>query len=345
MELSAADLAWSVVQKALSAQLPSGADRCWSPQPEFSPLSLDVFRSVGNIEILQTFRPDALAFRSAGLEVSQDFPSGVFDLVLFVPTRQRTESLALLAEGLLRLAPKGRLLFACANTQGAGGFLSRIRELFPELEAESAKKCRWAFLSTPNAEGRERLRSWIADGGPMPVPHSPFRSLPGIYGWNKIDRGSELLASTLPSLGGKGADLGSGYGYLSHCLLEQSPAIERIHVVEADTRALNCARENLQAWASRCLFHWLDAAAPELRSSIRGLDWVVMNPPFHEGSQVDPQLGKAFIESAGALLRPDGQLFMVANSFLGYEEALMQNFKKVSRVLDQEGFKVIHAVR
>ncbi|MEO6459332.1 MAG: methyltransferase, partial [Bdellovibrionota bacterium] len=234
-----------------------------------------------------------------------------------------------------------------ANTQGAKGFLTRLKDLYPDLEAESEQKCRWAALPAPAAEARAVLEGWITEGQAGLVPDTAFHSVPGIYGWNKVDRGSIALATTLPALEGDGADLGSGYGYLSAVLLGLSPALSKLHVVEADSRALACARDNLAAWSKRCVFHWLDVTATETPSSIGGgsLDWVVMNPPFHEGTQVDQSVGKSFIETAAKLLKPDGKLFMVANSFLGYEELLMKRFRNVSRVLDQDGFKVIHAVR
>jgi 16S rRNA (guanine1207-N2)-methyltransferase len=350
METSAGNLVYSAVEKFIAAPLEDfnfRNRRAWIVRPEFNSSCLEVFKILGKkeSEIYQPLRPEFCAFKAQGYEVSTELATGTLDFALVVPTRQRSESLALLAHALLSLTEDGKLLFACANTQGAGGFLSRIKEIYPDLEAESLRKCRLALLPCPPPDTHATLRHWIEEASPMQVPGTSFWSLPGIYGWNKIDRASELLISTLDPLKGAGADLGAGYGYLSHQILSQSPELLKLHAVEADLRALDCARKNLDAWKDRCDFHWLDVTTPEIQVLGAELDWVVMNPPFHQGAQVESDLGRAFIESAASLLRPEGRLFMVANAFLGYEELLMKKFRKVSRVLDQEGFKVIHAIR
>src|SRR5262249_25513280 len=149
------------------------------------------------------------AFRSKGYTSDSGQKDARSSLVLFVPTRQRVESLALLAQGLLCLDENGVLIFACANAQGAGGFVSQLKDVFPQIEFESARKCRWIALpgSLVTAAERARLADWLRAAGKTKVEGTNFVSLPGIYGWNKIDRGSELLVSTLPQLEGPGADL------------------------------------------------------------------------------------------------------------------------------------------
>jgi 16S rRNA (guanine1207-N2)-methyltransferase len=349
MEISPADLAWSVVERLMDAEIAGFRGKCvWAAQPDFGPCCLAVLKALSakNVEIFRSFRPDVRAFESQGFFSKSAAGVGPFDLALCVPTRQRTESLALIAHGLLHLRAQGRLLFVCANTQGAPGFVSRLREIYPDLEAESSKKCRWVLLPPPEAAQRVMLEAWIREAGPTLVPETDFATVPGIYGWNKVDRGSELLLSTLPALEGEGADLGSGYGYLSRFVMEKNASVTKLHLVEADARALDCARKNLSAWKQRCAFHWLDATAAEGRAALQTpLDFVVMNPPFHEGTQVDAGVGRAFIETAYAALKPGGSLFLVANAFLGYEELLCERFSEVSRVRHEDGFKVIHALR
>ena len=224
-----------------------------------------------------------------------------------------------------------------------------MKEVLPDLEAESSKKCRWFLISAEQIAASENARkvfeSWIQESLQTTVPASEYKSLPGIYGWNKIDHGSQILISTLPDLQGVGADLGSGYGYLSHQVLLKNSGVSRIHLVEADSRALICARHNLETSQDRCHYHWLDVTALECRESLPPLDWILMNPPFHEGALVDHNKGKEFIETASALLKPGGQLYLVANAFLAYEDLLKALFKNTKKVLTQEGFKVCHVER
>jgi 16S rRNA (guanine1207-N2)-methyltransferase len=333
--------AWEWIRDWAEAQGDLG--RAWAPRAS-SELAGLIARMPG-LSATQPFRPDFRVLEAVAQGRLHAEPlSGPFDTVLFVPSRQRAESLGLLALGLERLAPAGRLVFVCANDLGAAGFLSRLRELVPGLEAESQRRCRLAVVEAAAIENRAPLQIWREAAAAGNVEGSAFRSVPGIYGWNKVDRGSELLVSTLPPLEGRGADLGAGYGYLSYEALRGSGArITELHAIEADARALACARENLRAH-QQLHFYWLDVTTEKLPAE-GACDWVLMNPPFHEGKQADPALGNAFIAAAARCLRPGGQLYMVANGFLPYEDALDRNFATHARVLATEGFKVIHARR
>ena len=68
-----------------------------------------------------------------------------------------------------------------------------------------------------------------------------------------------------------------------------------------------------------------------------------MNPPFHQGKNIDSDIGADFIKRAAICLKPSGMLYMVANSFLPYEKILEKNFKKFDKVIEQNGFKVLFA--
>lgn len=342
------DLAWSVIDKILSED----ANFKWPPSTlilqadlnETLQRYLNKYRSK-NIEIYQSFRSIVNKFKAHGYKTEQELSKKFFDLVLFVPTRQRQESLALLAHALLHLNPEGKLLFVCENSQGAGGYLSRLQELAPELQAESAKKCRWLWIQATDIKNKDLLETWLKEGAQSTVPNSTFQSFPGIYGWNKVDKGSELLISTLTNLSGRGADLGSGYGYLSQNVLKNFPDVTHMTLVEADYRALQCARLNLYEFKDRCDFYSLDVTAPECPQTLQNYDFVIMNPPFHEGNNTDHNIGKAFIDCASEIIKEKGSLFMVANSFLAYEDLLKIRFRIVNRVLLKDGFKVIHAQR
>ena len=187
------------------------------------------------------------------------------------------------------------------------------------------------------------MDTWLKESAPTKVPGSELHTVPGIYGWNQIDTGSGLLVSSLPELEGHGADIGCGWGYLAWAALQKNAKVNRIEMIEADTRALACAKLNIPADKAR--FHWLDATAKEVRGVDRELDWVVMNPPFHEGATVNAQVGRTFIETAAYFLKSGGKLYMVANEFLAYEDVLGAKFREVKQVLQADGYKVIHARR
>ena len=115
---------------------------------------------------------------------------------------------------------------------------------------------------------------------------------------------------------------------------------------EADHGALELARLNLARPdhanpGVQLGFHWHDVS-----SGLPGrYNFIVTNPPFHQGREDLPELGRAFIAAAAQALLPGGRLWLVANRHLPYEAALASGFKKVRVVEMRDGFKVIEAVK
>src|SRR5690606_4587262 len=177
------------------------------------------------------------------------------------------------------------------------------------------------------------------------VPGGAFTSRPGVFAWDRIDPASLLLADHLPAgLQGRVADLGAGWGYLGGQVLARCPGVAALDLYEADARALELARTNLETWGARVPvdFHWHDVAA----GLPRQYDAIVSNPPFHGAGHAErPDLGRAFIAAAAAALVPGGRLWLVANRHLPYEAALGAGFGSVREVAARDGFKVVEAVR
>jgi 16S rRNA (guanine1207-N2)-methyltransferase len=70
-----------------------------------------------------------------------------------------------------------------------------------------------------------------------------------------------------------------------------------------------------------------------------------MNPPFHEGKHADALIGLKFIATAAQALRTNGELWLVANRQLPYENLLNETFAHVEKIDENGAFKVIHATR
>jgi 16S rRNA (guanine1207-N2)-methyltransferase len=157
-----------------------------------------------------------------------------------------------------------------------------------------------------------------------------------VFSWDRLDPGTAALVKALPPLAGQGADLGCGIGLLAHAVLT-SPAVKRLHLSDIDRRAVDCARRNVND--PRAEFAWVDATTLPLD----GLDFVVMNPPFHEAGRETKALGQRFIEAAHRALRKGGVLWMVANLHLPYEGVLGPLFARVERRDGGGPFKVFEA--
>jgi 16S rRNA (guanine1207-N2)-methyltransferase len=291
----------------------------------------------------QDFRPHADALAGAGFESTPELPAGEFDVVLLLAPRQRQHGRALLAQGLERLARGGVLVAGAANDGGARSLQRDLEALVGPTHSLSKHRCRASWAVRESGGDAALAREWLACDAPAPIAGGRFHSRPGVFAWDRIDAASALLAAHLPTdLRGRGADLGCGYGYLASEVLARNPDIAALDLYEADARALELARRNLEGAPGELSFHWHDVASGLPR---RDYDFIVSNPPFHEGRADEPELGRAFIRASAASLKDGGRLLMVANRHLPYEAELGARFASV-RVLAQDGaFKVFEARR
>ncbi len=168
-------------------------------------------------------------------------------------------------------------------------------------------------------------------------------SKPGIYGWQKIDRGSALLIEAIRHfLNGATSrrlntvlDLGCGYGYLSVMLA----SLGATHIVATDNNmaAITACQQNFVA-------HNIagEVVADDCAAHIeRCFETVVCNPPFHLGFDTSRPLTAKFLKSARRRLLPSGRAFFVVNQFIGIEAPAAEVFTSVQEVHRGEGFKVL----
>ena len=242
-----------------------------------------------------------------------------------------------LALALKALKVGGRLDVMAAKDKG-GSRLKKELQAFGLEVGESAKAHhrRCVVIRPERLTGVDEA---IAAGAARRVEGLEAWSQPGVFAWDRIDAGSLLLARTLPPLKGAGIDLGCGYGTLATVVLG-SAAVTGLRLVDLDRRAVEAARRNVTD--PRATFEWADARALEAAAD---LDFVVTNPPFHDGGAEDKRLGQAFIHKAAALLHKGGVLWLVANRHLPYEAELNAAFKRVTKVADAGGYKVYEAVK
>jgi len=294
----------------------------------------------------QSFKPFADALSSAGFALAEENRES-FPLVLLLPPRQREESRALLARALLRATVNGTVVASMPNNEGARSGEADLQRLAGSVHSLSKNKCRvfWT-TATPGAMDAVLIEQWAALDAPRLIAEGRFLSRPGLFAWDRIDAASALLARCLPTqLSGHGADLGAGFGALSAEVLRRCPGVTALDLYEAEARALDLARTNLQRETLRPTlnFFWHDVTTG-LGQPPR-YHFIVSNPPFHQGRADQPEIGRAFIQAAAAALLPGGQLWLVANRHLPYEEVLKKNFRKVRTVTEEHSFKVIEAIK
>lgn len=296
-----------------------------------------------NSLLVQPLASDASVLAAQGWQVVSDIPhTDEFDQVIVLITKHHDETRAQMASALMRLKAGGLITVAGAND--AGG--KRIEKDFMALGlvpvSDSKHKSRVVRAQNTSDANLETAQAWVAQGQWQPVLEGRYISRPGLFNWNEIDKGSLLLTENLAALSGRGADFGCGYGYLSAYVLAHHDQVMHMTAYDVDARAVEACRKNTKFSDGKIECVWQDLTQLPAH---RDFDFIVMNPPFHEGSATQNQLGINFIRAAAFCLKPGGQLFMVANTHLPYEDVLKSSFSNVRQLDQGKGFKIIGAVR
>jgi 16S rRNA (guanine1207-N2)-methyltransferase len=293
--------------------------------------------------------PDLAASPAGAVQVSPQVPGAhpleemaadsLAGMIMVAPpgTVERRHALALSMRALKAGAP----LTVMAPKEKGGNRIAKELEAFGCAAQAASRRhqriCQTARPTAFDAQAEALIEAAITAGGPVFVEDLALWSQPGIFSWDRIDPGTALLLSALPSFTGRGADLGCGIGVIARAVLASANVTE-MALVDVDRRAIAAARRNVPD--SRAAFHWADVRR---LTDLRDLDFVVMNPPFHDGGLEDRRLGQAFVHKSHQVLREGGAAWLVANLHLPYESALSAAFSLVTLRAESGGFKVYEA--
>lgn len=327
------------------------------------------------LHFVQGFRPHFRALELAGHKVTPTSEGNGFDGALVLAGRHRGQNEAWIVEAIERVAPDGLIVVAGSNDDGIASLRKRMESGEDKLASAIARK----KPAGPATEHSERARLYHPFRGAVPLEghlskyhggafwfrkteeanafaasvkrwhlswpltDRRFATAPGMFSHDRIDAGSRLLAECLPeSAKGAAADFGAGWGYLSAMLVERTNGLKTIDLYEADYESLQAAKKNLANLpdAPEFGFFWHDLVGEKVE---RRYDLIVMNPPFHQGRAAEPGIGQAMIKAASSALKPGGQLLMVANRGLPYDQVLKGSFKDVRELRNEGGFRVFAA--
>ncbi|HHJ80677.1 MAG TPA: class I SAM-dependent methyltransferase [Candidatus Tenderia electrophaga] len=164
-------------------------------------------------------------------------------------------------------------------------------------------------------------------------------SKPGQFGWNKLDKGSVLLAQQFDKIQidtpSTILDLGCGYGLLSLAAHRQWPAA-KISATDNNAAALISCQANFNQQAISGEVVAADCAA----TIVKQHDLVLCNPPFHQGFAVENQLTEQFISTAKRLCQPAGCALFVVNAFIPLERIAKKYFAQQQLLLNDGHFKL-----
>ncbi|WP_208354050.1 class I SAM-dependent methyltransferase [Pseudaestuariivita rosea] len=279
------------------------------------------------VTVLTSFKPDHDHFSQAGYHVDT-VDQGPFSSSIVCLPRSKDYAKLMIAQAAQRT--DGHIIVDGQKTDGIDSLIKECRKR-TDVGAAFAKAHGKVFSLVKS----DAILDWLALDAPLDV--EGFQTQVGIFSADRIDKGSRCLVEALPKLGGAVADFGAGWGYLSAQMLKQD-TVGTLHMIEADKRALNCARHNITD--PRAAFHWSDVTTFLADDPF---DTIISNPPFHTTRAADPGLGQAFLGAAARNLKPRGTLWIVANRHLPYEATLKDIFHDAEEVAGNTAFKVLRA--
>ncbi len=172
-----------------------------------------------------------------------------------------------------------------------------------------------------------------------------FYSQQGVFGWNKIDKGSALLMKHVSALCHDVdkhqalLDLGCGYGYLS--MMAAQLGFQHIDACDNNAAALASCRSNFSAFDIQGEV-LADDCAQQLQ---RRYHMILCNPPFHKGFDFHKNITQQFIESIYHHLHHHGTAYVVCNQFVAAEKWAAPLFAQLTTLEQTEGFKILQLNR
>ena len=261
------------------------------------------------------------------------------DAMIICLGRSRAENFGRIARAI-RMIPAGApLIVTGQKNAGVDSLVRQVRKTLAIGEVFSKAHGKLFQIETDD-DSVALTQEWFDNAQPSAIDGG-WITAPGMFSADSPDAGSVRLASLFSErISGAVADLGAGWGWLSAQLLTAAPDVASLSLYEADVDALNAAKRNITD--TRASFHWADVTKLDGPATH---DWVISNPPFHHGRAAEPALGRAFIQSAAKLLKPNGKALFVANRQLPYEAQLSESFKKWQEVPGPGAFKLFEAER
>lgn len=267
-----------------------------------------------------------------------------FDLVLSHLPRGRKVQRRLIRGGAWVLKPEGRFYVVTHKRYGVKGAIKYARELFGRCGVVRQKKGYHVAMAVkpPEMTIDEPVKGYTEHRITLDGETTRLISKPGVFAWDKLDAGTQALVETMAiGTADRVLDLGCGTG-LAGLAAARRAAKGEVVLVDADVRAVESARRTLAANA----IGNADVLVSDCAAAVferEPFDIVISNPPFHQGVEVDYDVAWQFVRDAARVLRPGGQLFLVANRFLGYDDLIQEVFGHARTAYDDGIYHVLQA--
>lgn len=261
------------------------------------------------------------------------------DMILLYWPKAKAEADFLLAMLLAKLGPETEIVVVGENRSGVKSIEKMFKPYGPINKYDSARRCSFYWGQCVEMPAAFQLDAWFKSYQVQYQQHSlTIRSLPGVFSHGEFDIGSQLLLDTLPSLNGKVLDFGCGAGVLGAVMAKLNPDIE-LEMCDISALAVASSQATLQA-------NQLEGrvfASDVYSDTACDYRYIVSNPPFHAGLDTSYSATETLLADAPQHQTSNGQLYIVANSFLKYPPLIEQAFGNCETLNKTTKFAIYHA--
>lgn len=230
-----------------------------------------------------------------------------------------------------------------AKKGGIEGSAKLLSDYGKAIKLDSARHCQlWQTLLSPLAEPRPfAVEDWIQHYTVSCQDKIlDIYALAGVFSQQQLDIGTAQLLPYLSQVkSGKIADFGCGAGVIACYLATLQPNSQ---IIAYDVDAFAFLSTQMTARANQ-LHNVQVQAVSGIVDVDTEFDAIVSNPPFHQGIKKDYAVSEQLCLQAKSHLKPNGELWIVANQFLNYQQWLKSQFNHCETKIKQQGFKVLYA--
>ncbi len=273
-----------------------------------------------------------------------EFADNSYDRVIYRVSKEKPVVHHIINQAFRILKTDGQLIIAGDKNEGIKSYIDKAKKLFAgQCNAKKVEGDTWrAELTRPDTEGSKLLddKRYTELRPEARDDQFEYWSKPGVYGWNKIDKGSAYLIEHLdqflmmmPEPPKQILDLGCGYGYLS---LNASHLDIPITATDNNAAAIAACERNFNRYPVNGQVVAADCAA----NISRKFDLILCNPPFHAGFDVEGDLTDRFLQAAHDHLSDSGIACFVTNLHIPLERKAQKLFHQVEIFASNSNFKL-----
>lgn len=237
------------------------------------------------------------------------------------------------------LVPNGQLLVVGENKGGIKSLVKLLPEYFATgMKLDNARHCLLFGSNLAGSAPAMKLSDWVSQYQlATPQGEISICNLVGVFSEKRLDLGTELLLSHLPTLSGRVLDFGCGAGVITAALLKAQPSLS-LECVDINAMALASCELTLAANGMTAKVYPSDG----LVQTTGKFNGIISNPPFHDGLASTTSIAQNFVTDSAKQLQHNGIWQIVANRHLPYSDIIAAEFGQLKVVADNNKYKLYY---